>query len=112
MVLQKLAVFLILISSIFVFGEKPTGDKSATNMKGKQHVCNISILTRTSGHTETCEHEELCRENVRVLTGIFSSLEVNQALICSVAGLVASATVLLLLLFLLLSRLSTTLRRE
>lgn len=54
---------------------------------------------------------ELCKEEGRLLPGAFSILDVNQGLVCGVASLVAATSVLVLLLFLLLSRL-TTLRRD
>lgn len=54
---------------------------------------------------------ELCKEEGRLLTGPFSMLDVNQGLVCGIASLVAATSVLILLLFLLLSRL-TTLRRD
>ena len=61
--------------------------------------------------TETCADRELCKEEVRVLTGAFSLLDVSQGLICAVASLIAATSVLMLLLFLLLSRL-TAMRRD
>lgn len=48
-----------------------------------------------------------CTDGGRVMSGLFALLEVQQAVVCGVSSLVAATCVLMLLVFLLTSRLLT-----